>query len=109
MDSVSTFSENNSEFLVYPLFDTIHEQRDAVIGVQQSTDGGSNWTDLFNNAKDSMICVTRPRSQLYCNIFAQYYTHANYRYRMMMYVNTDQIEFNHLGFKCTELLVVVQF
>ena len=50
---VSTFSETQFCFGISAGFDTNNNEliRDAVIGVQQSVDSGSNWTDVFHNAQ----------------------------------------------------------
>jgi len=66
--------------------------RDAVIGVQQSTDGGSVWSDVFHTAQ--RFYDTTGDDQEGATLTATYLHSitptANYRYRMMIYVNTDQ-------------------
>ena len=93
--AVSTFNE--TQFWLFGIsagFDTNANEaiRDAVIGVQQSTDGGSTWTDLFHNAQ--RFYDTTGDDQEGATLTATYLHNltptANYRYRMMMYVNTDQ-------------------
>lgn len=93
--ALSTFSE--TQFWLFGIsagFDTNNNEalRDAVVGVQQSTDGGSTWYDLFHNATrtydttgDDSEGTTLTATYLH-NINPT----ANHRYRMMVFANTDQ-------------------
>ena len=86
---MSGFDTNNNEAI-----------RDAVIGVQQSTDGGSNWTDVFHNAQRFYDGGGSTADQEGATLTATYLHSftptgggsSNYRYRMMMYVNTNQTQ-----------------
>jgi len=94
--AVSTFGE--TQFWLFGIsagFDTNNYEaiRDAVIGVQQSTDAGSTWYDVFHCANryydttgDDHEGATLTATYLH-NITPT----ANHRYRMMMYVNVDQV------------------
>ena len=94
--AVSTFGE--TQFWLFGIsagFDTNSNEaiRDASIGVQQSTDGGSNWTDVFVNSQ--RFYDTTGDDQEGATLTATYLLNinptTNHRYRMMMYVNVDQV------------------
>tara|TARA_B100001287_G_scaffold255291_1_gene239285 strand:- start:1581 stop:2318 length:738 start_codon:yes stop_codon:yes gene_type:complete len=95
--AVSTFGE--TQYWLFGIsagFDTNNAEaiRDAVIGVQQSTDGGSNWTDVFHNAQrfydQGGTTADQEGATLTATYLHSFTPTANYRYRMMMYVNTNQ-------------------
>jgi hypothetical protein len=92
--AVSTFSE--TQFWLFGIsagFDTNNTEaiRDAVIGVQQSTDGGSTWSDVFHNAQRFYDgSADQEGATLTATYLHSFTPTANYRYRMMMYVNTNQ-------------------
>ena len=95
--AVSTFSE--TQFWLFGIsagFDTNNNEaiRDAVIGVQQSVDSGSNWTDVFHNAQrfydGGGSTADQEGATLTATYLHSFTPTTNYRYRMMMYVNTNQ-------------------
>lgn len=91
--SLSTFSE--TQFWIFGIsaaFDTNNAEalRDVSVGVQQSTDGGSTWTDVFHNAQRYYDGASdQEGATLTATYMLTMSPTANHRYRMLVYVNTD--------------------
>jgi len=89
----STFSE--TQFWIFGIsagFDTDNAEalRDCSVGIQQSTDGGSTWSDLFVNTQRYYDGTSdQDGATLSSTYMHPLLPTADYRYRMMVYVNTD--------------------
>ena len=71
----------------------------TVIGVQQSTDGGSNWMNLFNQSVTAMILVRMTKNVSQPRLRQHGYITNSKLFICRMYVNTTYNTTNELKFR----------